>query len=197
MKRLLTAILLTLSLALPAVAEDKEQPAIDLEAAAKLYAEIATPGEAHQKLEPLVGKWKYTSKLWMDPNAPPLEGKGTAERKWILGGRFLEENIIGKGPDGSDMEARGTIGYDNTTKKYTYNWVCSMSTAASNGVGSVDKSGNEFTFETEVFCPLRQQQIKMRDEIHIDSKDKHTLTTYQIVDGKEVKMMEMTVERVK
>jgi hypothetical protein len=135
--------------------------------------------------------------MWMDPSAPPLEGKGTAERKWILGGRFLEEDITGKGPDGSDFEARGTIGYDNITKKYSYNWVCSMSAAAANGVGSVDESGKDFTFVTEAFCPIQQKQVKMRDEIHIDSPDKHTLTTYQIVDGKEVKMMEMTVERVK
>lgn len=197
MKRQLVAMLFALSLALPALAEDKKNPAIDLEAAAKLFAEIGTPGDAHKKLEPLAGKWTYTSKMWMDPSQPPMESKGTAERKWILGGRFLEENIVGTGPDGAEMDARGTIGYDNTTKKYTYNWICSMSTAASNGVGSVDKSGKDFSFETEVFCPIRQQQIKMRDAMHIVSNDKHTITTYQIVDGKETKMMEMTVERVK
>jgi hypothetical protein len=197
MKRQFATLLFALSLASPAFAEDKKEPAIDLEAAAKAYAELATPGDAHKKLEPLAGKWKYTSKMWMDPSQPAIEGKGTAERKWILGGRFLEENIVGKGPDGSDMDARGTIGYDNASKKYTYNWICSMSTAASNSVGTVDKSGKDSSFDTEVFCPLRQQQIKMRDEIHIDSNDKHTLTTYQIVDGKEVKMMEMVVERVK
>ncbi len=197
MKRSLTAILLTLSLALPAVAEDKQPPAIDLEAAAKLFAEIGTPGEAHQKLEPLVGKWTYTSKMWMDPSAPPLEGKGTCQRKWILGGRFLEENITGKGPDGSDFEARGTIGYDNVAKTYTYNWVCSMSTAAANGVGSIDKTGKEISFVTEAFCPLQQKQVKMRDEIKIISNDKHTATTYQNIDGDEVKVMELTAERVK
>jgi hypothetical protein len=196
-KRPLTAVLVVFALAVPTLAEDKAKPTIDLEAAAKLFAEIGTPGAAHQKLEPLVGKWTYTSKMWMDPSQPPMEGKGTCERKWILGRRFVEEHITGKGPDGSDFTARGTIGYDNITKKYTYNWVCSISTAASNGVGSADESGKNFSFQTEVFCPLRQKQVQMRDEIRIDSTDKHTLTTYQTVDGDEVKMMEMTVERVK
>lgn len=197
MKRTLFAILLTLSLAMPAVAEDKAKPAIDLEAAAKLFAETGTPGEAHQKLEPLIGKWTYTSKMWMDPSAPPLEGKGTCERKWILGGRFLEENIKGTGPDGSDFEARGTIGYDNATKKYSYNWLCSMSTGSATGVGNIDKTGKQLSFETEAFCPLQQKQVTMRDEINIISNDKHTSTTYQNIDGQKVKMMEVTAERVK
>jgi hypothetical protein len=197
MKLQLTVLMLVASFALPTVAEDKKQPAIDLEAAAKLFAEIGTPGEAHQKLEPLAGKWTYTSKMWMDPSAPPMEGKGTCERKWILGGRFLEENIKGTGPGGSDFEARGTIGYDNVTKKYSYNWLCSMSTGSATGVGSFDKAGKQLSFVTEAFCPLQQKQVTMRDEINIISNDKHTSTTYQNVDGHEAKMMEVIAERVK
>src|SRR5262245_35110533 len=67
---------------------------------AKAFAEAARPGEAHAKLEPLAGSWTYTCKCWMMPGKPAVESRGTIERKWIQGGRFLEERVAGNNFDG-------------------------------------------------------------------------------------------------
>jgi hypothetical protein len=47
----------------------------------------AAPGPYHKKLEPLAGSWTWTSKFY--GTTPLQEGAGTAERKWIMDGRFL------------------------------------------------------------------------------------------------------------
>lgn len=170
----------------------------DAAAALKAFEAASQPGPEHEKLQPLVGEFNYTCKLWMDPSQPPVETTGTIERKWILGGRFLEENVTGKGIDGkTGFEGRGTIGYDNTEDKYTYNWICNMGTCSSNALGSADKTGQQFVFDTEVFCPLRGEKVKGRDEIHIETSDKQVMKTYQYIDGKEVKVMEFTAVRKK
>jgi hypothetical protein len=167
------------------------------EAIAKAMEEAAKPAPEHRKLEPLAGKWTYTSKFSMDPSQPPMESTGTIERHWILGKRFLEELVVGKGPDGSDFEGRGVVGYDKAEGKYTYGWICSMGTGISTSTGTVDSTGKHFTFHTEAFCPIRGRKIKGRDEIRIESNDKHVIQMYQFDDGKELKVMELTAVRKK
>src|SRR5262245_22701405 len=62
----------------------------------KALAEAGKPGIEHKKLQPFVGDWNVTLRLWTDPSQPPAELKGTAERKWILGGRFVQETFKGE-----------------------------------------------------------------------------------------------------
>src|SRR6516162_4389465 len=49
------------------------------EAFLKALAEAGKPGPEHKKLQPFVGQWTYTMKLWTDPGQPPAEFKGTIE----------------------------------------------------------------------------------------------------------------------
>jgi hypothetical protein len=177
--------------------DSKKTP--NMEAMTKLFAEAAQPTAEHEKLKPLAGNWTYTSKFWMDPNQPAMEGTGTIERKWILGDRFLEERVTGKGPDGkTDFEGRGVVGYDKAEKKYTSGWICSMGTGISTGVGTVDASGKKFTFDSEEFCPIRQKKVKARQELRIESNDKHVMEMYEIDDsGNQRKTMELIAVRQK
>jgi len=166
------------------------------EAVLKALEEAGKPAPEHRKLEPLVGEWTYTGKFWMDPSQPPTEAAGTIERRWILGNRFLEERVVGKGPDGkSDFEGRGVIGYDKAQKKYTTGWICTMGTGIATSRGTCDASGKHFTFESESFCPVRGRMVRGRDELRIESADKHVLEVYQFDDGKKVKVMELTAVR--
>ncbi|MCE9530310.1 MAG: DUF1579 domain-containing protein, partial [Planctomycetes bacterium] len=80
-------------------AEDRKPPA-NPEEFAKALIEASKPTSEHAKLQPLIGSWSYTCKMWMDPSKPPMETKGTIERKWILGERFVEEKVAGTGFDG-------------------------------------------------------------------------------------------------
>src|SRR5262245_48056445 len=139
MKRLLSvAVMLAL---VPAVWSDDAKK-MNPDAMMKAMADAATPGAEHKKLEPLVGTWDSVCKFWMDPSKPPMESKGTMERKWILGGRFVEEKVEGTNFDGKPgFEGRGRIGYDNAQKKYTMTWNCTMGTSTCNGTGTVDSTG--------------------------------------------------------
>src|SRR5439155_14095109 len=89
----MSRIALVAALALVAATTHAQDPAkkADPKAAAAMEAMMkhGTPGPEHKKLEPIVGSWTFVGKMYEDPGAPPTEFKGTAERKWILDGRFL------------------------------------------------------------------------------------------------------------
>jgi hypothetical protein len=164
----------------------------------KAVAEVGSPGPEHAKLEPLVGNWTYSGKFWMDPSKPPMECSGTIERKWTLGGRFVEEKWSGKGLDGkSDFEGLGLVGYDNGRKIYTSTWACNMGTGICTGTGGCDAAGKQFTFESESYCPIQKKMVKGRDVLRIESKDKIAAESYMMAGDKEVKIMELVAVRKK
>src|SRR5262245_37899731 len=76
----------------PALAQQPKKSPTPAELEA-LLKKLATPGEHHQRFDVLAGKWQLAVK-WRDkPDAKWTESKGTAEYKWILGGRFLLEEF--------------------------------------------------------------------------------------------------------
>jgi hypothetical protein len=192
---LLAGVLCCAALLCAAAADDKK-PAPDFAKLMEAYAKASTPGEHHKRLEPLVGSWTYKGKFWMDPSAPPSEQTGTAERKWILGGRFLHEEY--KSSDGHSFHGIGVTGYDNVRKKYTSAWIDSMTTAITQTFGTADESGKVFTFSKEDIDPVSGEAFKSRDVLTIESNDRHSVVVYKILpDGKELKVMEIVQERKK
>ncbi len=190
--------LLLSTTATTATATADDQPPASTEEALKAIAEAGKPGPEHARLQPLAGKWTYTGKFWMDPSQPPIETKGVIERKWILGGRFLEETVSGTGFDGqSGFEGRGLMGYDNGQKKFTYTFACSMGTGTSAGVGEADASGGTIRFQTECYCPVFKKNVQGRDVVRIESNDKVVIESYMIHEGQEMKVMELTTVRQK
>jgi hypothetical protein len=177
-------------------ADDAKTTSMDPQAMAKVMEEFAKPSPELAKLEPLAGSFTYTSKMWMDPDQPAMEGNGTVERKWILGNRFLEEEVKGTGM-GMEFEGRGVTGYDKTEKKFTMGWISNMATNIQTSFGTVDSSGRTFTFQCEQMCPIRNRMIKERDVLRIESPDKHVLEMYQTDQGKEMKVMELIATRKK
>ena len=162
----------------------------------------AQPGKFHAHLEPLVGRWTQSVKMWMAPGAPPVVSTGTTESKWILGGRFLlqevKEDVKGD-MDHPPFEGAGLIGYDNFKKKYTSVWVDNMGTAIMTSLGTCDDSGKVFTMigrHDDVFTGRLDQKFKAITRI----VDNDTLIDEMYVtgpDGKEFKMLEITYTRRK
>jgi hypothetical protein len=183
------------ALAVPAGADEGSIPTDPAQLMAALV-EAGQPGEEHARLDPLVGTWRFASKFWLDPNQAPMEALGTIERRWMLGGRFLEERIEATSPDGKPVfEGFGLIGFDKGKRKFTSNWASSMCTSTCTGLGTVDSSGTVFSFTTEAFCPLRKEVVKGREELRFESHDKTVVESYQVQDGKEIKMMEIVATR--
>jgi hypothetical protein len=170
-----------------------DKPLFDPAAMAK-YSE---PGPQHKQLEPLVGSWTYKGKMWFDPSQPAMEFTGTCERKWVLGGRFVQETYQGDEKE-RPFAGLGFTGYDLTKKKFTTAFMDNMSTTIMTNTGTVDASGKVFTFSGEHFCPLTESTFKNRDVLTIDGPDKHHLEMYRLMpDGKEMKMFEMHLTRKK
>ena len=162
----------------------------------KALANAGKPGVEHQKLQPLVGDWNFTLKMWTDPSQPPAELKGTVERHWILGGRFVQETVRGE-CNGNAFEGLGLVGYDNGQKKFTTVRACGLCGTISNSFSTLDASGKTFTCATEECCPLTGQKVKGRDEVTIESNDKIVTNVFKTVDGHEVKVMEIVSIRKK
>ncbi len=183
----------------PGLADDKKDAVkLDDKAKAELeaYLKYASPGPEHKRLEPLNGSWTFTAKMWMDPaQKEPTESKGTADRKWVLGGRFLQEEIKGEFM-GQPFQGFGLTGYDNGQKKYIGTWGDTMATGLSNSSGTSDEAGKVFTFTREDFDPVSKKTIKGRDLVRILGDDKHTMEMYKTgPDGKEMKVLELVFTR--
>jgi hypothetical protein len=164
------------------------------EALLKALVKAGTPGPEHKKLDPFVGDWNVTIKLWTDPNQSPAQATGTAQRKWIMGGRFVQETVQidchGKTFDGMSL-----VGYDRAQKKFTVAKVCGLCGTISHGLASCNSSGTKFECVKEECCPLSGQKIKGRDEVLIESNDRIVINVFKTIEGTERKVMEIVSTR--
>ena len=192
------AVLLCGVLAQVTHAEDTKKAPPTPEALLKALAEAGKPGAEHKKLEPLVGQWSFTMKVWTDPSQPPAELKGTIERKWIMDGRFVQETARGEcAKTGKSFEGLGLVGYDPGQKKFTFVKACNLSGTISSGLVTCDSSGTRFECVKEECCPLTAQKIKARDEVVIENNDRIVLNLYKTINDREVKVGELVSIRQK
>ena len=193
-RRILTATF-ALVIAGSVIADDKK-PAFDMNKAMEAMTKHAEPGPHHKKLDPLVGDWTYKATFTMDPSTPSMEMSGTSTRKWILDGRFMQDDS--KGDSGMPFRGLGISGYDNAQKKYVSTWVDSMTTSITNSVGEVDASGKVFTYWHDEFNPMYGQRVKSREVIRIIDSNHHEMEFYSTPPGgKEFKSGHIKYERKK
>ncbi|MBI1824884.1 MAG: DUF1579 domain-containing protein [Planctomycetes bacterium] len=165
--------------------------------------EMAKPGEYHAKLKPLAGKWIYTTKFRMTPEMPWEESTGKAEFKWILGGRYLVQEIKGNpGPGdammGGPFEGYAMTGYDTADKKYHNVWADNMGTGSMISTGTVDGSGKTFTYNGEYNCPIEGGPKAAKSIMKIEGDDKLKFEMYdKSKDGKEFMNVEVSYTREK
>ena len=179
------------------LAQDAKAPPSP-EALLKALAEAGKPGVEHKKLEPFVGQWTFTMKLWTDPSQTPAELKGTIERKWIMGGRFVQETARGAcAKTGKTFEGMGLLGYDAAQKKFTCVKACDLSGTISSGLVTCDSSGTRFECVKEECCPLTAQKIRARDEVVVENNDRIVVNLYKTINDREVKVGEIVSIRQK
>ena len=102
----------------------------------QMWQKYATPGEHHQELARFIGKWDIDSKIFMEPGAPPMTSKGSAEFKWLMPNRWPAQEFKGS-MMGMPYSGFGITGYDNYKKKYRQVWIDSISTTMLNSEGVV------------------------------------------------------------
>ena len=105
----------------------------------QLAEALATPGEAHPRLDHSTGACGTTPTMTgMEPVAC------TQSIKWIIGGRQLHSSFKGT-MMGRPFEGFGLLGYDNYKKKYTSVWCDSQSTTLLTSEGLADQTGKVIT----------------------------------------------------
>lgn len=166
----------------------------DPQAMMAAYEKAGAPGEAHLTLKKFVGKWNVEMKSWMAPDQPPMESKGTAEVKPILGDRFVQLTLAST-MMGKPFSGIGTTGYDNAKKKFVGTWMDSMSTGIMRSEGTADASGKVINSQITGTDPLTGKESKMRIVEKWESDDKLVEEFYEKKRGKEVKTMEIVYTR--
>jgi hypothetical protein len=197
MKTVSLSLLALLLIAVAASADDKvKAPSPEEQAAVmKKWMEIATPAEAHKKLEPLVGTWTTKVMMWQDPSAQPDVSEGTSTNQMVLGGRWLEQHYEGTFM-GGPFSGIGYTGYDNYKKQYLGWWMDTMSTSAMTTTGSADASGKSMTFNGSMDDPMTGTASPMKEVLTVVDKDHHNFEMWQAgPDGKMFKAMEIQYVR--
>lgn len=185
-----------------ALAQEKSPPSPTPEQtqqAMEAWLKLAVPGEHHKKLEPLVGSWETTVKLWMGgPGGEASTSKGTAETKWILGGRFVQETYHGE-MMGRPFEGFSLTGYDNFRNVYMSVWADSMGTTMINTVGTVDhETGKVFRFYGQMDEPgLQIVGRTFKIVTRVIDRDAHVMEMYDLHVADDYKVMEVTYHRKK
>ena len=162
----------------------------------KAMMDAGTPGPAHKALDTMTGTWDVTVKSWMAPGTDPMVSTGTAESKWVMDGRYVEQRFLGDFM-GMKFNGLGYTGYDNVKKQYFSTWMDSMSTGMmvswSTGV-----SGNTMTFKGTYADPMTGKDVMCDQKLIVVDNDH---TTYEMwspgPDGKLFKMMEIAYSRKK
>lgn len=192
----LSGILCLGLLVVPAMAQEKAiegDPA--MQAMMEAYTKAATPGVHHEHLNYFAGKWKLTCTSYcMGPE--PTSSPGSATFRWILDKRFMIQDVEGV-MDGMPFHGFGVNGYDNVLKKYTGVWCDSMGTGLMTSIGTCDASGKNWTYEAEWADPIAGKPLKYKQEMKIINDTTFTFTMHGPgPDGNEMKMMEITYERM-
>ena len=179
----------------PTGKDAKKTDAPDTEEMMKKFEAAGKPGPAHKALNALVGEWNVEGRCWMNPEGPPTINKGTASARWILDGRFVQEDFKGEFM-GKTFDGIGITGYDNMKKKYTGAWIDGMSTGMFISEGTADAENKVFTFHGKMDDPMTGQMNKpYKFVVRILDPNKHTFEMHDLTLGEKSKTMEMTYTR--
>lgn len=177
----------------PASAQEEAKPA-EGQLTEEEWAAMAAygqPGEAHKVYEGLVGKWNLKVRTSLGAEGDWTESKGTAEYKWMMGGRFLMEQASCNF-EGMTFEWVGLLGYNNHTKEYTAVWVDNASTDTENARGQYDATTRSIDFQGEQFHPRYGRATKFRWVMRLSSPERFVIEMYAPNDqGKDEKQMEI------
>jgi hypothetical protein len=136
-----------------------------MEAIMEVYRKLAVPGAAHKLLASRAGSWSTRNKHWMEADKPPIESTDACERKMIIGGRYLQEELTGE-MMGSPFTGIGFTGFDNHTQKYAMVWMDSMSTGIYFFEGTAEDDGRTITLESHFEDPVKGP-MKLRGVIRL------------------------------
>jgi hypothetical protein len=171
-------------------------PGMDPEMMANM-TKFMTPGPEHKILDACVGKWTTHVKMWMDPAAPVMESEGSAEGKWIMDGRYLQEDFKST-MMGKPFEGMGVTGFDNIKKAYVGSWIDNMGTGVTSMEGTYDAAKKTISCTSQSPDATWTKYVPARMVSTLVDANTHKLEMYgPDKSGKEFRCMEITYTRAK
>ncbi len=156
---------------------------------------LTLPGEHHEHLNAIVGKWKTELRIWLSPDGDPIVTTGEAETRWILGRRFVETTYRAQFM-GQPFEGKGVEGYDNYAKQYVGTWRDTMGTYTRLFTGQCEEDCRVRTMVAEFTDPVSGQQLTNRTVTSLIDDDGYRFESLLVApDGQTFKTLEMTARR--
>ena len=145
------------------------------------------PSERHKQLEVLAGSWDVLVRFKYGPG-PEREGKASTEAKWILGGRFLQQEYQSE----SGQVTLQFLGYDNQKKKFFEVKMDNMDTGVLYTEGTMSADGKVITNVGIRTDPITGESKKLRIVTTLTDKNHYTVEWFQPdSEGKEEKRVTM------
>ena len=158
--------------------------------------ELATPGEYHNKLNPLVGNFGAQTTYWATPDSSPQTSEGKTKSRWVLDGRFVLTNFRGQ-MFNRPYEGISFMGYDNASENFVATWA---DTAGTNlypiSTGTCNTNGSVITMTRTMEDPITSTYMNTREVTTIFSNDEHKFEMFVTpTNGEEFKTMEIFYTR--
>ena len=167
----------------------------DSESMIDTWVSHAMPGEHHRLLDKLTGKWNMAITYRMNSESPPVESRGSCERKWILGNRFVLEEFDG-GNLAMPFQGMAVYGYDTFEKKYTSAWIDTTSSAVTTSLGTCRDGCKVIAFTGRHGDPWSGVKKNSRGFTRLLDDDKHILELYEPdKDGTEFMVLKIVYTR--
>jgi hypothetical protein len=154
-----------------------------------------SPGPIHHRLNDLAGTWDVAIQYKLGDKT--YDGKATCEAKWILDGRFLQQEYKSRF-QGQPFQVIQLLGYDNPRKKTIEIMIDNRSTSVLHNEGSISDDGKVITNLGESRDPDTGKPYKLRTVTTIVNPGHFTLEWFRTDDGdKENRVVSMTHTRHK
>jgi hypothetical protein len=164
------------------------------DAAMQAWIEYSTPGQAQKMMAQSAGDWKAEVTQYMDPTQAPTKSQAAVHNEMIMGGRYLTTRYTGN-MMGMPFEGLGTMAFDNGTKKFISTWIDNMGTGITYMEGMMSADGKTLEIKGMGYDPMQKMQVAMRQVLHFNGDNDQTMEFYQMMNGKEVKVMDIHMTR--
>ncbi len=153
------------------------------------------PGPVHKQMESLAGSWDVEVAYVL--GGKENKGKARCEARWILDGRFLEQEYKSNF-QGKPFTVLQILGYDNQKKKTIELMLDNLSTTVLHNEGTISEDGKVISNEGESLDRASGKTEKLRTVYTIIDQDHFTLEWFRPAEGgKEEKVVSMTHTRRK